>query len=214
MDDRTVVGSGRPRASLVVRQGTRAGTVFPLTTDSVVLGREEGADISLRDPEVSRQHARVSWQAGTYVLEDLGSTNGTFLNGMQITGQRPLRPGDSIGLGQTILVLQPQAVAEPAPMAAPRTAVAQPPPQPAYVPPPQPAYAPPAPRPAPAPAASEGGGNRCMIWGCGCLAALLILLIALAAAAALIIPEQIQPLLDQNGIPIQLTMLYVAQWAV
>ena len=53
-----------------------------------------------------------------------------------------------------------------------------------------------------------------MIWGCGCLAALLILLIALAAAAALIIPEQIQPILDQNGIPIQLTMLYVAQWAV
>ena len=207
MDDKTVVGSRRPQASLVVRQGARAGTVFPLTTDTVVLGREEGVDISLRDPEVSRQHARVSWQAGTYVLEDLGSTNGTFLNGMQIAGQRPLRPGDSIGLGQTILVLQPQAAAEPtAPMPAPRPAVVQPPAQPAYVPPPPPAPA--------APVASEGGGSRCMVWGCGCLVALLIVLGALAIAAALMIPDQIQPILDQNGIPIQLTMLYVAQWAV
>ena len=210
MDDKTVVGSRRPPASLVVRQGARAGTVFPLTTDSVVLGREEGVDISLRDPEVSRQHARVSWQAGTYVLEDLGSTNGTFLNGMQITGQRPLRPGDSIGLGQTILVLQPQAAAaaDPTPKAAPRPVKAQVPAQPAYVPPPPP------PPPPPAPAAAGGGGSRCMIWGCGCLAALLIVLVALAVAAALIIPEQIQPFLDENGIPIQLTMLYVAQWLV
>ena len=214
MDDKTVVGSRRPQASLVVRQGARAGTVFPLTTDSVVLGREEGVDISLRDPEVSRQHARVSWQAGTYVLEDLGSTNGTFLNGMQITGQRPLRPGDSIGLGQTILVLQPQAAAaaEPTPMAAPRPVKAQVPAQPAYVPPPPPRpSAPPVP---PAPAAAEGGGSRCLIWGCGCLAALLIVLVALAVAAALIIPDQIQPILNQYGIPIQLTMLYVVQWAV
>jgi hypothetical protein len=209
MDDKTVVGSRRPQASLVVRQGARAGTVFPLTADSVVLGREEGVDISLRDPEVSRQHARVSWQAGTYVLEDLGSTNGTFLNGMQITGQRPLRPGDSIGLGQTILVLQPQAAAEPtAPMPTPRPAAAQPPAQPAYVPPPPP------PPPAPPAAAEGGGGNRCLIWGCGCLAALLIVLVALAVAAALIIPDQIQPFLDKNGIPIQLTMLYMVQWAV
>jgi hypothetical protein len=206
MDDKTVVGSRRPQASLVVRQGARAGTVFPLTADSVVLGREEGVDISLRDPEVSRQHARVSWQAGTYVLEDLGSTNGTFLNGMQITGQRPLRPGDSIGLGQTILVLQPQGTAEPTPPPAPRPAMAQAPAQPAYVPPPPP--------PPPAPAAAGGGGSRCMIWGCGCLAALLIVLVALAVAAALIIPDQIQPFLDQYGIPIQLTMLYVVQGAV
>ncbi len=209
MDDKTVVGSRRPPASLVVRQGVRAGTAFPLTTDSVVLGREEGVDISLRDPEVSRQHARISWQAGTYVLEDLGSTNGTFLNGMQITGQRPLRPGDSIGLGQTILVLQPQAAAEPtAAVPASRPAAAQAPAQPAYVPPPPP------PPPAAAPAAAEGGGSRCLIWGCGCLAALLIVLVALAVAAALIIPDQIQPFLDKNGIPIQLTMLYIAQWAV
>jgi hypothetical protein len=207
MDDKTVVGSRRPPASLVVRQGARAGTVFPLSTDSVVLGREEGVDISLRDPEVSRQHARVSWQAGTYVLEDLGSTNGTFLNGMQITGQRPLRPGDSIGLGQTILVLQPQAGAEPTPMAAPRPAMAQAPAQPAYAPPPPP--------PPPAPAAAEGGGrSRCLIWGCGCLAALLIVLVALAVAAVLLIPNEIQRFLDENGIPIQLTMLYVAQWLV
>ncbi len=53
-----------------------------------------------------------------------------------------------------------------------------------------------------------------MIWGCGCLAAVLIVLVALAIAAALIIPDQIQPFLDQNGIPIQLTMRYILQWAV
>jgi hypothetical protein len=202
VDDKTILASGRPKASLVVRQGAQAGTTFPLTGEAVILGREEGVGITLHDPEASRQHARISWQAGNYVLEDLGSTNGTFLNGVQLTGQRPLRPGDSIGIGQTVLVFQAQAGVGPVP-ARPTVAAVQPV---SASPPP----------PAAAPAASEGGGSRCLLWGCGCLILLILLLIVgVAAAAILLTPQQLQDIqrfFDENGIPIQLTLLYVTHW--
>ena len=91
---------------LVVRQGTQAGMSFPLTGTQTIMGREEGIDIVLQDPESSRQHARVAWQGGQFIVEDLGSTNGTFVNGIQITAPQVLNPGDSIGIGQTALVFQ------------------------------------------------------------------------------------------------------------
>jgi len=81
------------------------------------MGREEGIDIVLQDPESSRQHARVAWQGGQFIVEDLGSTNGTFVNGIQITAPQVLNPGDSIGIGQTALVFQIAGVAA-APQAA------------------------------------------------------------------------------------------------
>jgi pSer/pThr/pTyr-binding forkhead associated (FHA) protein len=102
----TMMGQGRPTATLVVRQGTQAGMSFVISGNQVVMGREEGLDIVLQDPESSRRHARVSWQGGRYVIEDMGSTNGTFVNGMQITAPLTLNPGDSIGIGQTALVFQ------------------------------------------------------------------------------------------------------------
>ncbi len=200
MDDKTILASSRPRASLVVRQGAQAGTTFPLTGEAVILGREEGVGITLHDPETSRQHARISWQAGSYVLEDLGSTNGTFLNSVQLTGQRPLRPGDSIGLGQTVLVFQAQAGVGPMPARPTVTPV-------------QPVSPPP---PVAAPAETKEGGSRCLLWGCGCLILLILLLIVgVAAAAILLTPQQLQDIqrfFDENGIPIQLTLLYVTHW--
>lgn len=106
-DERTLIGQSlKAKAILVVRQGTQAGMSFPLSGAQTILGREEGTDIVLQDPESSRQHARVSWQAGQFILEDLGSTNGTFVNGVQITAPQVLSPGDSIGIGQTALVFQ------------------------------------------------------------------------------------------------------------
>lgn len=103
----TVMGQSSPaKAVLVVRQGTQAGMSFPLTSTYTVLGREESVEIVLQDPEASRRHAQVGWQGGQFVLEDLGSTNGTFINGVQITAPQTLNPGDSIGIGQTALVFQ------------------------------------------------------------------------------------------------------------
>jgi pSer/pThr/pTyr-binding forkhead associated (FHA) protein len=102
----TMMGQGRPSAALVIRQGQQAGMSFPLVGNQILIGREEGLDISLQDPEASRRHARISWQAGQYVIEDLGSTNGTFVNGVQLTSPQILNAGDSVGIGQTALVFQ------------------------------------------------------------------------------------------------------------
>ncbi|MDM8528312.1 FHA domain-containing protein [Anaerolineales bacterium HSG24] len=134
----------RTKAVLVVRQGTQVGMSFPLTNSHTMLGREEGINITLQDPEASRRHARVGWQGGQFVLEDLGSTNGTFVNGIQITAPQVLRPGDSIGIGQTTLVFQIANTqgADNLPQYPPSGGAVQPPPvqpQPtAYSPPPPP----------------------------------------------------------------------------
>ncbi len=116
----TIMGQALPKAMFVVRQGTQAGMSFPLTTRQATLGREEGIDIVLQDPESSRRHARVNWHKGEFVLEDLGSTNGTFVNGVQITKSQILNPGDSVGIGQTTLVFQMVGAAGLPPYQAPQ----------------------------------------------------------------------------------------------
>jgi hypothetical protein len=198
MDDQTVMASGWSQATLVVRQGAQTGTSFPLPPQATEIGRDETADISLQDPEMSRRHVRVSWQEGRYILEDLNSTNGTFLNDTRVTATQQLSPGDKIRMGQHILEFQ--ALAEPVP------------PQPAA----GPAEAAPPPAPAPAPTTAEEepqkGGSRCLLWGCGCLVLLVMLVVIAAIAVLFALPDDMQRILDENGIPIQLTMRYLADW--
>src|SRR5436190_2058235 len=67
--------------------------------DGVTLGRGESADIQIEDAYASSRHARVVRQGDLLVLEDLGSTNGTYLNGEIIQGPQPLHPGDRIRIG-------------------------------------------------------------------------------------------------------------------
>ena len=105
---------GRPTASLVVRQGTQVGHTYALEASSNVIGREEGVTLVVPDSQISRRHAQISWLAGQYVLEDLRSTNGTFVNGARITGPHRLMDGDSIGVGQTLLVFQVKTEGAPA----------------------------------------------------------------------------------------------------
>jgi pSer/pThr/pTyr-binding forkhead associated (FHA) protein len=105
-DEPTMMGQGRPSGMLVIRQGPQAGMSFPLGGNQMIIGREEGVDVVLQDPESSRRHARISWQTGQFFVEDLGSTNGTFVNGVQITTPQMLHSGDTIGIGQTALVFQ------------------------------------------------------------------------------------------------------------
>jgi pSer/pThr/pTyr-binding forkhead associated (FHA) protein len=78
-----------------MRTGPTPGQVFELSANEMTLGREPGNEITINDAEISRKHARLSLQAGTYMLEDLGSTNGTFVNGQRLMGPHALRAGRS-----------------------------------------------------------------------------------------------------------------------
>lgn len=93
---------GNDSFRLVVRRGPQPNQPYELNKDVVTLGRDITNDIVINDPEVSRHHLRLTRSAGGFILEDLGSTNGTFVNGQRLTGQRPLRPGDKLGLGETV----------------------------------------------------------------------------------------------------------------
>jgi len=87
---------------LVVRTGPNPGMAFDLTKEVTLLGRDVTNDISLGDAEVSRQHARLTRTPGGIVVEDLGSTNGTFINGERLVAPRVMAMGDLLGFGETV----------------------------------------------------------------------------------------------------------------
>lgn len=75
----------RYRASIVILKGHAQGMEYPLTKSSTVIGRDKTSDIALQDSLVSRQHAAVLFTDEGFTLKDLGSTNGTMLNGKPVT---------------------------------------------------------------------------------------------------------------------------------
>ncbi len=70
------------------------------------VGRDKGTEIVLRDPEVSRRHARFESHDGTVFVGDLQSSNGTFLNGRRVTDAIEIRPGDEVDVGATRIVVK------------------------------------------------------------------------------------------------------------
>jgi pSer/pThr/pTyr-binding forkhead associated (FHA) protein len=93
---------------LEIVEGDDAGRQTPLT-GSIEIGREASLALPLDDEQTSRRHARVEAQGDHAVVEDLGSTNGTYLNGQPIEGQRTLRPGDRLRVGLTVFELRTAA---------------------------------------------------------------------------------------------------------
>src|SRR3954470_2589861 len=100
----TAGSSGRPGGTPLLRVGSgaglQAGSAYDLS-DGALLGRGDQADIVLEDSFASSRHARLVPRGDVIVLEDLGSTNGTYLNDEPLRGPQPLHPGDRVRIGDT-----------------------------------------------------------------------------------------------------------------
>ena len=94
-----------PELILEIVEGDEAGRQAALT-GPIEIGRDASSSFALQDDQMSRRHARVSAQGDLALVEDLGSTNGTYVNGQQIEGPRAVRPGDQIRVGLTVLELR------------------------------------------------------------------------------------------------------------
>lgn len=91
---------------LVVRKGPRPGKVFLLELDVLTIGRDPISDIVIEDPEISRHHAKLSRTPDGYELQDMGSTNGSFVDGQRLSGPPvPLKPGQVIMLGSNVTLV-------------------------------------------------------------------------------------------------------------
>jgi pSer/pThr/pTyr-binding forkhead associated (FHA) protein len=89
-------------ASLRVMRGFYEGLELPIDRDWMVIGRGRSADIVIAEPTISRAHAAVAFEDRAFYLQDLGSTNGTRVNGERAARQE-LRSGDEILLGKLLL---------------------------------------------------------------------------------------------------------------
>ena len=144
-----------PSFQIVLRSGPTPGKTYPLEKSELFIGRDLSNDIVINDPEISRRHARLYIQDGSFVLEDLGSTNGSSVNGQRLVSPYTLHPDEVITLGERItlgyeavgmeesatlsssslkqsVTAQPEALQTPAPIQTP----AYSPPPSSYEPPP------------------------------------------------------------------------------
>jgi pSer/pThr/pTyr-binding forkhead associated (FHA) protein len=112
-------GAGAPeKLRLKIVSGNAAGDTVEVGQEEFIIGRQaEGAGSLANDIEISRTHARITGEAdGSFVIEDLGSTNGTYVNGRRIDRPLALEVGDRIELGASALVVQVGAI-QPTPAA-------------------------------------------------------------------------------------------------
>lgn len=185
---------------LVMKTGPTPGKAFALDKGEINIGRDVNNEVVINDSEVSRKHARVIIQGDSYVLEDLGSTNGTSVDGQRLTGPHILHLGQTISLGENVsfgfeaIQYDPDATvvgtaeelaeqpieAFPLP---PQEVYTPPPPEEAYTPPPSPPPPEPIyagqvpsgqPEPVPPP---DRKTSTWLIGGCGCLVIILCIVV-------------------------------------
>ena len=94
--------SRQPAATLTMTRGPGIGSSFDIGSTPVTIGREAPCDVQVEGTWVSRKHARIAWSGTEYLIDDLGSTNGTFVNGERISGPRALQSGDLLQLGTKV----------------------------------------------------------------------------------------------------------------
>jgi hypothetical protein len=104
-------GSGELASSenatrLVITSGTKNGAEFPLGHDEITIGRSSDSAIIIRDDYTSTHHARLMQWNGRWMLQDLDSTNGTFLNGSRVTVPTPIPLGATVKVGATTFELR------------------------------------------------------------------------------------------------------------
>ncbi len=91
---------------LVVTQGDLAGTTVALAEAPVTIGRAPESTLVLTDDYASTHHARLMPRDGQWILEDLGSTNGTYLDKSKVSGPTPVRVGGTVRIGKTVMELR------------------------------------------------------------------------------------------------------------
>jgi hypothetical protein len=95
------LGAGvEPQLEVVAAMGYEPGTVLDVS-DGATMGRADSADIHVEDPFASSVHARIFARNGFMYVEDMGSTNGTYLNGRQLRKPEQLKPADKIRIGDS-----------------------------------------------------------------------------------------------------------------
>ncbi|HJQ01953.1 MAG TPA: FHA domain-containing protein [Jatrophihabitans sp.] len=103
-------GENRPArgalSQLIVTEGALAGTRIALTGKPILIGRANDSTLVLTDDYASTRHARISETNGVWYLEDLGSTNGTYIGQTKVTGPVPLEAGVLIRIGKTAMELR------------------------------------------------------------------------------------------------------------
>jgi pSer/pThr/pTyr-binding forkhead associated (FHA) protein len=180
-----------------MKAGPTPGKAYALEKGEINIGRDVSNDVIINDAEVSRKHARITIQGESYVLEDLGSTNGSFVDGERLTGPHILSLGQTISLGENVslgfeaIQYDPDAtlVTTPEELAEQTAEEVPPPPQEDITPPPQEAYKPSPPPPEPVYAGQVPPGqpepvpppsrktSTWLIGGCGCLIIILCIVI-------------------------------------
>jgi predicted component of type VI protein secretion system len=88
---------------LVIERGSSKRQVIRLRSEETIVGRRQGSDLRIPSEQVSRRHCRLSFRDGILIVEDLASSNGTFLNGERVSSQEVVRPGDRLDIGPVTL---------------------------------------------------------------------------------------------------------------